>query len=453
MPAKDKNWHFGVLSSAGTGHLNPLIALSQELVSRGHRVTFFDKLKLKSRVVEAGLEFAPIAGKALNSHCRPVVEEGLWNEVAATCANLARIRGELEEFLENTPGAVRCAGVDALLVDEISLSGPTIAQMLRLPYFVISTSIPHQLGWRSSSWLTGYRYSSSCVSWLQGVFLELSVSRMRGPLRRWLDIYRRRLDLGPMRSIRKEYPWLAQITQLPRCLDLPRRSVPAALHYAGPFVRQKGRPDTAFPWDRLDGRPLIYASLGTTRSLRPSVLRMIAEACCDLDAQLVISLGNRISVDSLAELPGQPIVAEFAPQLQLLKLARVVITHGGANTVLETLLEGKPMVVIPLAYDQPAVAARVARTGAGMVLPVMRISAGRIRNAIARVLTERRFCEASQEIQRKLRMIRGTEMAADLVETALERFAMENEAQERGHRSVIKPRRTADARAASYLPH
>ena len=52
--------HFGVLSYKGTGHLNPLIALSRQLMARGHRVTFFQKPDLEARVRQHGLEFSPI---------------------------------------------------------------------------------------------------------------------------------------------------------------------------------------------------------------------------------------------------------------------------------------------------------------------------------------------------------------------------------------------------------
>src|ERR1700722_12208458 len=60
MPADKEKWHFGVLSFTGTGHLNPLIALSQELRDRGHKVTFFEKPKIEARIRQAGLEFVPI---------------------------------------------------------------------------------------------------------------------------------------------------------------------------------------------------------------------------------------------------------------------------------------------------------------------------------------------------------------------------------------------------------
>lgn len=424
MCTERRRWHFGVLSSTGTGHLNPLVALSQELTARGHKVTFFEKPKIQERVRQAGLEFVPICvGMASKLQGPREHRSRPYAEISTLRFNLVRVIRDIECFLHETPSALVHAGVNVLLINEIALTGPTVAQMMRVPYFLISTSVPHCFGWSSSSWFTGYRFSASCLSWLQTVFLELSVLRTRGPIRRALDEHRRRWGLGSVRTIPGEYPHLAYITQLPECLDLPHKSLPRNFHYAGPFLSKPGRPHVEFPWDRLDGRPVIYASLGTTRNVREAVLRMIAESCSEVDVQLVVSLGDRFEPDMFADLPGRPLVTKFVPQLELLAVSDVVITHGGLNTVLEALAEGKPMVVIPLAYDQPAVAARLKRMHVAEVLPVMRLSVERIQAAVTKVLSNANYRHAAQELQSRLRSARGSEYAADIIEQKLEDYA------------------------------
>ncbi len=57
-------------------------------------------------------------------------------------------------------------------------------------------------------------------------------------------------------------------------------------------MKQQG-PWWKFPWHRLDGRPLIYASLGTARSIQRTAFSLIAEACSELNLQLIISLGGQ----------------------------------------------------------------------------------------------------------------------------------------------------------------
>jgi zeaxanthin glucosyltransferase len=423
MPIDRKKWHFGVLSFTGTGHLIPLILLSQQLRDRGHKVTFFEKPKIENRVREAGLEFCPIGGSIspFKSKGPKVENPGLRSELSALQFNLTRIAHDIETYLNETPSELRRTGVDALIIDEIALTGPTVAQMLRLPYFIFSVSVPLNFGWNPYSWLSGYRYSASWISGLLNAILEVSALQVRGPIRRGLDDCRRQLGLGPLREVEKLFPPLAQITQLPQCLDLPRNKLPRNFYYTGPFANETARPEVEFPWGRLDGRPIIYASLGTTRNVLPAVFHMIAEACRDLDLQLVISLGGRFDPESFRNLPGDPLVTRYAPQLELLKLAKIVITHGGPNTVFEALMEGKPMVAIPLAHDQPAVAARLARLKIAEVLPVMRLSARRIRKAVAKLLSDPGYLHAAREMQTKLQSLRGLERAVEVIEQSLER--------------------------------
>ncbi len=421
MPNDARGWHFGVLSFTGAGHLNPLIALGQELLHRGHRVTFFERSKIQDRVHQAGLAFVALCGERSAKPVKPHGRSGIGAEIAMLRFNLARVVRDVEQYLCETPAALANSGIDALLVNEIACTGPTLAQLLCLPYVVISTSVPHNLGWDAFPRFTGYRNSRPILSGVERALLEISALRVRGPIQRVLDRYRKAAGLGPLRLMPRTHPPMAQITQMPRLLDLPQARLPQNFYYTGPFVSRQSRPSIDFPWEQLDGRPIIYASLGTTRNVQAAILRMIAEAVQDLGVQLVISLGDRFSPEQFADLPGHPLVTRFAPQLELLKLATLVITHSGPNTAFESLMEGKPMVAIPIAYDQPAIARRLAHAGVAQVLPVMRLSAKRIRSAVSTVLQEPSFRNAAIALQAKLRSIHGVDQAAQIIEESLQR--------------------------------
>ena len=409
--------HFGVLSYKGTGHLNPFIALSRELVNRGHRVTFFQTPDLETRVRQAGLEFVPVGAARTTQERRPE-STGIVSEIAALRYGVKRIVGDMEMSLRETPDALTQAGVDALIIDEIALAGPTIAQMLNLPYFLVSMSVPHNFGWSVPNHLPG-RLPASFFSGLQNALLQLSVLEMRGPVRWKLDEFRRKAGLGPVREIRKVFPELAHIAQLPRALDFPRSTLQGNFYYTGPFVDESARPPVDFPWDRLDGRPLIYASLGTAKKEQRDIFHLIAEASKDFDLQLVISLGARSDPEMYVDLPGSPLVVRLPPQLELLKMAEIVITHGGLNTAMEALMEGRPMIAIPIAYDQPAVAARLAWLKVAEVLPASELSVERLRLALSKVLSNASYRNAAKELQASLRCARGLERAANLIEGAL----------------------------------
>nr|WP_197413904.1 nucleotide disphospho-sugar-binding domain-containing protein [Terracidiphilus gabretensis] len=406
--------HFGVLSIQGTGHLNPMIALSRQLVARGHRVTFFLPFEMKERILEAGLEFSEVRGLVKDNRSKSRQKRPLG--LADLRFRISRIIGEMESSLREAPEAMIRAGVEALILDEIVLSGPTLAEILRVPYYIISTSIPHNFGWSAPRRITP---PQSWFSIVKKAFVEISIFRMRGPVRWRLDRYRRRVGLGPVRERSSVYPELAHITQLPQSLDFSRTKLPRNFYYTGPFVDGTGRSSVDFPWDRLDGRPLVYASLGTTLKGELSTYRLIAEACSGPEIQLVISLGGRRDPEVFQGLPGRPLVVRNAPQLELLRLAHIVITHAGPNTVFETLLQGKPMIALPKCFDQPAIAARLEWLGVAEVLRLKDLTALHLRNAVMRILNDPKYRFAAQKLQKEILSAHGLKRATDIIEETL----------------------------------
>jgi MGT family glycosyltransferase len=146
-------------------------------------------------------------------------------------------------------------------------------------------------------------------------------------------------------------------------------------HHTGPFHDGNGREKVDFPWERLTGEPLIYASMGTIRNGRPDVFRAIVAALAKhKDLQLVLSLGNQVDPKQIGQIPQNAIIVKRAPQLALLKQTSVCITHAGLNTVLEAVAQGVPQVAIPIAADQPGVAARIAEKQIGVVTSLEKLN-------------------------------------------------------------------------------
>ena len=410
--------HFGVLSYQGAGHLNPLLALSRELVSRGHRVTFFLPREFEVRILQEGFGFSPID---VSDTIAPPRDNGTasgpepgW--IGDTRAGLSRLDLEIGAYIHEYLAAVGSTDIDALIMGEISLAGPTAAEILRIPYFVISTSIPHNFGWCASERLLPH---STWQKQLQAQIFEVSIFCMRGPVRRILDRHRREAGLGPIADMGTVFPELAHITQWPRCLDTPREKLPDRFFYTGPFIDTEARSSVDFPWDKLSGQSLVYASLGTTRKADREIFNRIASACAGLDLQLVLTLGGRRNLDAFQNLPGSPLVVENAPQLELLERADLVITHAGPNTVLESLLAGKPMLALPIALDQPAVATHLERLGLAEVLSPLQRSTEEIREALLKLTTENRYRDTVRLIQQQLQTLKGVAQAASIVEEAL----------------------------------
>lgn len=163
----------------------------------------------------------------------------------------------------------------------------------------------------------------------------------------------------------------------------------------------------------------MYASLGTMQNGSQDIFRVIADACAGLPVQLVISLGGGLDPERLGVLSGDPLVVKYAPQLEIVKRAAVVITHAGLNTTLESLAEGVPQVCIPLGNDQPGVAARVAARGAGVVVSRRRLNAKRLSSAVHAVLKNEQYRSAARNLQASMLHMDGLQRAANIVEEAL----------------------------------
>jgi MGT family glycosyltransferase len=169
----------------------------------------------------------------------------------------------------------------------------------------------------------------------------------------------------------------------------------------------------------LDGRPIVYASLGTLQNSREPLFRCFAEACQGLEVQLVLSHGGGLSAEQAAGLPGTPVVVSYAPQLELLEKSALTITHAGLNTVLDSLSQGVPVVAVPLTYEQPAIAQRVVRTGAGRSISASRLNPRRLTDVVSDVLQRATYRQAANRIKDAIRRAGGVARAADIVETLL----------------------------------
>jgi zeaxanthin glucosyltransferase len=212
---------------------------------------------------------------------------------------------------------------------------------------------------------------------------------------------------------------LAVISQTPREFDFPGIPWPAQFHYAGPLHDNNGREPIPFPWEKLNGNPFVYASMGTLVNGREHIYRTILQAVGQLsDIQVVLSLGKNVGSEALGNVPSNVIVVPTAPQIELLKRAALCITHAGLNTALESLAQGVPMVAIPIGYDQPGVAARIAYHGVGELTDFEDLTVERLRDLIDQVLTNPKYREKALWFQKIIAHTRGLDLAADVIERA-----------------------------------
>ena len=161
--------------------------------------------------------------------------------------------------------------------------------------------------------------------------------------------------------------------------------------------------------DRPEGSALVYLSLGSLGSADVELMRRLVSVLADTPHRFIVSKGPQHADYELApNMWG----AEFLPQTKLIPLVDLVITHGGNNTTTEAFHFGKPMIVLPLFWDQYDNAQRVDETGFGVRLPTYAFEDADLRGAIDRLLgggLPRRMAEIGAEIRAKDGVARAAE--------------------------------------------
>jgi MGT family glycosyltransferase len=413
--------HLGLLCPELTGHLNPMTTLGRELQRRGHTVTVVGRPDAERKTRAAGLAFVPIGEREFpaGSMADTSVKLGRLRGLTAIRYTAELLRQSTATTLQDAPRAVAAAKIDALLVDQVAPAGNTVAESLGLPFVTVCNALAMNPDPMLPPGVMPWKFRRGFLARLRNGFGHAVLSWLARPIVHEINGHRARNGLAPLLRGFDDGSRLAQITQQPAFFDYPRSALPACFHYTGPWHDARSGGAIPFPWEKLDGRPLIYASMGTLQNRLHEIFECIARACAGLPAQIVLSLGSADQTPS-GSLPGDPIVVPFAPQLELLQRAALTITHAGLNTALESLSHGVPMVAIPITNDQPAVASRLAWLGVAEVVPLPKLSPARLRAAIESVLRDSGYREKARQFQKEIAMTNGVERAATIIERAIE---------------------------------
>lgn len=409
--------HFGIVCPPFPGHINPLAALGRELQRRGHCVTFLQISDLESKVLSEGLNFWEIGQSTYRPGLLAQTFEqlGKLSELEALRYSVQFCQLLTQIVCQDAPKAIAHSGIDALIVDQLEPAGETVAEYLRIPYITVSCAQAIHRHADIPPFFTPWSYQNTWWARIRNSVAYYLLDRNSKPILQVLNGYRKKWKLPTYHHLYASAARLAHISQQPAAFDFPCTEVPANFHYVGPLRDSQGR-SPKFPFERLTGQPMIYASLGSVQNTKHDVFRCIAAACLELDVQLVISHGGGMNAEAVQQLAGTPLVVEYAPQLEVISQARLTITHGGLNTVLDSLSNGVPLVAIPITYEQPGTGARILWTGTGEVVPLNQLSIPLLQGAIRQVLTEDSYLNNALKLKQAIKEAGGVKRAADIVE-------------------------------------
>jgi zeaxanthin glucosyltransferase len=412
---------FALVGPPLPSHLYFAASVGRELLRRGHTVIQVGLRDAQTAIEQQGVPYAPIGERD-----HPIGEVTRFRDELAKSKGIAGIRLAMDAVTRmNTtvfrelPEILGTFRADMLIADQAEPAAGTVADHLNLRWVTICNGLPIHRERKVPPYFTNWDFRPDCLGQLRNSLGYACFDRITARIRRCVVSQRREWSLPKYTHADEANSQWLQISQLVKELDFPRTQLPEHFNYTGPFRRETYNL-VEFPWHRLTGRPLIYASLGTLQNGLLHVFRIIAEACKDLGHDLVLSVGTDTDLDELGELPGSPVVVGFAPQMEILKISRVFITHAGLNSVQEALLHGVPCVAIPITSDQGGVAARLSRAGAGETLSVRRLTPERVRATLRHILDSPSYRSEAQRLKQVIEESGGVAEAANLMERALD---------------------------------
>jgi zeaxanthin glucosyltransferase len=433
----------GFVSMPLSGHLNPMTALARRLQSHGHEVVFFGFPDVEPFARAAGLDFVPY-GEAeypvgsIEKFYSSVATKRGFEVVRHSCMDLNPHL--TRAAFDSLPQKLPTTGVEALVIDTVHFFIELVPLSMSIPYVHIWNVLHLDFSGTTPPSLFSDPLDSSPQGLDRNAENVREMGAILGPLAEIARSYAKKAGLNidwndPAATVSK----LAVITQTPKEFDFSGIPWPAQFHYAGPFHDDEGRSPVSFPWEQLTGEPLIYASLGTLVNGLEEVYKHILNAVEPMeDVQVVLSVGKNINPENLGRIPSNTIVVRSAPQIELLKRAALCITHAGLNTTLESLAHGVPMIAIPIGYDQPGVAARIAHHGTGEFIELDELTTKRLSGLIERVLQDPIYRARANYFRNVISKTRGLDVAADIIEQTFQKYRTEVP---RDSRSILRAKR------------
>lgn len=414
--------HFGVVAPALPSHFRALQALGVELVGRGHQVTFIHQQDAAAWLDSPLIGFHPVG---LTSH--PAGSLATTLRCAANPGGPFGLRRLIADMAHTTemlcrelPPVLTALQIDALLCDQMEAAGGLVAEAAGLPFISVACALPVNrepgvpLPVMPMAYGTDerarqiYRGSTQVYDW------------MMAHHRRVIAEQAATMGLSPRDGLHQCLSPLAQISQTVAGFEFPRTDLPAHFHHVGPLRASAGA-EPPLPYPVSDERPLVFASLGTLQGQRYALFKRIARACRRLDVQLLVAhcKGLGAAQANALERQGATWVTDFAPQRAALARADAVVSHGGLNTVMDALVARTPILVMPIAFDQAGVAARVCHAGVGLKASARFSCSGQLSVRLRRLMTESRFAERLARLGAEVEAAGGTPVAADIVEAVM----------------------------------
>jgi MGT family glycosyltransferase len=394
-----KGRHIAMFSLLNPGHVYPTLGLCSELVRRGHRITYPTTDRLAEKIRQTGAE-PLVFGVPELTHAEKIRQypspddPRFWQLYAsifipASLTVAAATVMEMEGFYRENPP-------DLIVYDWFSYGGRILAKMLGCPAVHAYAHFAHQ----------GF------------LVREDGVCKNPAPIRGFahlLDSFMSAYGIEASDNL-----WHREdlnIIFVPREFQFDADSFDDRFHFVGPCLN---RPAQATWENKSGGKPVLLIS--ESASMRGSTfLRICIEAFADCGYHVVFSVGANTPPIQSNSLPANFEINRDAYNLQILPHAAAIVCQSGMGTALESLYFGVPIVALPNQAFNAEVAYRVAELGLGIHLRDRDVSSKSLRASVDSLIGDTAVRERLKVMQKAVRNCGGAELAANLIEGALNR--------------------------------
>ena len=373
------------------GHTNPTLGVVRELVSRGHQVWYYSYNIMREKIEAAGAAFVSCDDYDMEQKLTPKEAVRIGKDLAFSTQILVDTTLALDDKV--------CADMellkpDCIVADSMAIWGKAVAMKLGISFVSSTTTFAFN------------QYSSKVMKQSAGELLRMLISmpkitknikRLQNkgyPVKSVLDI---------IQNDNNTHTVVYTSPEFQPCSE----TFSDKYAFVGPSIRPAS---DVFAKKR---EQLIYISMGTVNNDMMSLYKKCISAFTDTEYQVIMSVGNLVSLNEFGKLPENISVYEQVDQIAVLQIADVFISHCGMNSVNESLYFGVPLVMLPQTSEQGGVAERVHQLGAGIKLNKADIPS--ILKAVNMLLSNAAFKENAMKISEGFRRCPGAKGAADKI--------------------------------------
>ena len=373
------------------GHTNPTLGVVKELVSRGHQVWYYSYNIMREKIESAGATFISCDDYDTEQKLSAKDSTRVGKDLAFSTKILVDTTLALDDKVCKEMAELK---PDCIVADSMALWGKAVALKLGIPFVSSTTTFAFN---QHSARIMKQGFKDLIKMILAVPKTTKQIKRLQGkgyPVKNFLDI---------IASDDNTHTIVYTSPEFQPCSE----TFSEKYAFVGPSIRSANE-EIEKKRDKL-----IYISMGTVNNDMMPFYKACISALRDTDYQVIMSVGNLVSIEDFGELHENISVYSHVDQIAVLKKADVFVSHCGMNSVSESLYFEVPLVMLPQTSEQKGVAERVSQLGAG--IKVDKLGGVSVMTAINKILSIDTYKQNAKKVAEGFKNSSGAKGAADKI--------------------------------------